>query len=114
MIVLWFEMRKNMFFFTRGYKAINPYKILVFYLLTTSYLFSQMILRILEGFSTDIRFGSYNFYLHYRMLSLMFRFDAVKYRDLIYLLFLCFNPLNLLLKYMILKFDLFTEIAIEV
>ena len=40
MTKLWFQMRKNMFFFTRGYKALNPWKILLFYVLTFIYLIS--------------------------------------------------------------------------
>ena len=40
---LWCIMRTNMFFFTKGYKAINPGKMLIFYLLTFSYLLFEVV-----------------------------------------------------------------------
>ena len=40
MIRLWFLMRKNLFFLNNLYKAINPFKIFMFYMLAISYLIS--------------------------------------------------------------------------
>ena len=42
------------------------------------------------------------------------KYESFNYQTIIFCIILFLNPLNILLKYMIIKFDLFTEIAIEV
>ena len=68
-----------MFFFTKGYKAINPYRILFFYFLTFTYLLVQITVLYIEGFTID-RYteGNYQIYLH-TTIDWYNRYDYVRY-----------------------------------
>ena len=71
-------MRQNLFFFTKGYKAINPYRILFFYFLTFTYLLLQITLLYLEVFNF---YGGYTFqdYLHGGGIDWIDRYYYVRY-----------------------------------
>ena len=113
MIILWFEMRKNMFFYTKGYKAINPYRILLFYFLTAAYLSTQIV--IISIVNTDMyHHGTIAHFLHTSSRTYLSSYFLEAKDTIPFYVIMHLNPLNLILKYMILKFDIFTEIAIEV
>ena len=82
-------------------------------MLTAAYLTSQIVLIYILNYDFNHN-GTLEYYLH--VSSRAFWSDySYKARDSIpFYVLMHFNPINLVLKYMILKFDLFTEIAIEV
>ena len=117
---LWWSMRRNMFFYNDVYKAIDPIKILIFFLLTFIYLIVQIWLVTKFTVQMQPKDGSCNgnntteIVFLKGNLVLINIYCAASWSNIIFYFVLHFNPVNLVLKYIIINFELFTQIAIEV
>ena len=106
-----------MFFFTKGYKAINPCQILLFYFFVFTYLVITILIFLLGAKEIIVMSEASEIEKHQQgsLYRYYFQVDEININfQYFYHIAIHLNPINLILKFMILKFDLFTEIAIEV
>ena len=109
LVKLFFGLRETLYF----YNMINPYKMLFFFTLTNLYLAIQIWIMI--EFLNDYFEGSTSYFGFLISNQSFMELDRhLDMRQAMFMILLHFNPINLVLKYIIITFEDFTQCMIRV